>query len=238
MLPAALLDLLLPPRCAVCDQLQAGPAQTICPGCAFGFEVLPRELCPACATPITHPSTPCAACALQPLGLDSLRCGYAYGGSLAEAIGALKFGRRRELARPLARMAHAQSGGLPGAEALDLLLPVPLHRDRFLERGFDQAVLLARELSRLSGVPTLLDGLRRRRPTVPQGRRPDLQSRWDNVAQAFTVAKPRRMKGKRICLVDDVVTSGATLSACARVLREAGAAEIHAFTIGRTLADL
>ena len=235
-LAGSLLDLLLPPRCPVCEDLLTEPGQIICPACLFGFESIDASLCPRCALPLSPKEAPCAHCSLQPMGLDALRCGFAYGGSLQEAIMALKFGRRRELARPLARLSLKAASGLP--DGVELLLPVPLHKTRFVQRGFDQAALIALELGRIKGLPVLLGGLRRIRATSPQGQSRDQRARFSNVAGAFVARRPKKIKDKKICLVDDVVTTGATMASCAGVIREAGAARITGFAVGRTLPDL
>ena len=235
-LAGSLIDLLLPQRCPVCDDLLTNPEQLICSACRFGFEVIDAPFCPSCALPLTQENVPCAHCAIHPMGLDALRCGFAYGGSLQEAIMALKFGRRRELARPLAQLSLTAALGLP--DEVELLLPVPLHKTRFVQRGFDQAALIALELGRIKGLPVLLGGLRRIRATDPQGQSRDQRARFSNVAGAFVAGKPRHIKDKAICLVDDVVTTGATMASCAGVLREAGAARITGFAVGRTLPDL
>ncbi|MBW2700690.1 MAG: ComF family protein [Deltaproteobacteria bacterium] len=235
-LAGSLLDLLLPPRCPVCEDLLTDPGQIICSACRFGFEAIDAPLCQRCALPLNQEKAHCAHCSIHPTGLDALRCGFAYGGSLQEAIMALKFGRRRELARPLAQLSLEAASGLP--DEVEFLLPVPLHKTRFTQRGFDQAALIALELGRINGLPVLLGGLQRIRATDPQGQSRDQRARFSNVAGAFVAGKPRLIKDKAICLVDDVVTTGATMASCAGVLREAGASRITGFAVGRTLPDL
>jgi len=114
----------------------------------------------------------------------------------------------------------------------DLLVAVPLYVRRQRLRGYNQSTLLARELSRLCGLPLAERGLARRRNTPPQARSAEAESRKRNVADAF-IADRRWVEGKRILLIDDVMTTGATLDACARALRQAGAASVWALTFAR-----
>jgi ComF family protein len=146
------------------------------------------------------------------------------------AIHALKYGRRAAVARPLGRLlaeaggrltAAAGGAGEPG-HVVDAIVPVPLHPARAAERGFNQAELLAAPCARLWGVPLLTGALARIRPTRPQTEL-DAAARRANVAGAFGVSRPGEVKGRRLLLVDDVMTTGATVAAAARALRAAGA---------------
>jgi len=162
----------------------------------------------------------------------------AYGGSLTEAILHLKHGRRRHLARPLgALMAPFVARALYGG--IDTLCAVPLHPRRLRQRGFNQALDLLREavrLARPSGrrATTIVDGLRRIRDTPSLGTKSPA-SRRRTVAGAFVVRKPGQFRDRRILLFDDVMTTGATLSECARVLRHAGATEVQVIVLARAL---
>lgn len=167
----------------------------------------------------------CEVCAslLEPAAGE--QAAYLYGGPMSEAIRRLKYRGRSELAEPLgARLARA-CRSLAGE--VDLVVPVPLHRRRLAERGFNQSALLARRVARALGVPHRPRLLRRTRDTPPQAGL-DEPGRAENVRGAF-VAKPIR---GRVLLIDDVRTTGATLPACSEALREAGAERVH----GRVLA--
>ena len=153
---------------------------------------------------------------------------------MREAIHAFKFGGRRGLAEPLGDLvAGLGLSAMPGA-APDLLVPVPLHRRRERERGYNQALLLSRRLERAWGVPVAPDVLVRGAATAPQADL-DAAARRRNVRGAFTVTKPEAILGRHVVLVDDVLTTGATAGECARSLTRAGASVVGVLTIARTL---
>jgi ComF family protein len=115
---------------------------------------------------------------------------------------------------------------------VDAILPVPLHRLRLAERGFNQAVDLARPLARVRGVPLLYNALDRVRHTAPQFGL-SVPQRRENIRGAFQVPRPHRVKGRRILLVDDIITTGATVAECAKVLKKAGAAQVAVLALAR-----
>lgn len=162
---------------------------------------------------------------------------YRRGEALREWILSLKHGGRRDLARPLARALGASiRGSRVGAEFLatkPVFVPVPLHRSRRVERGYDQSDLLSCELAEALGARSLV-GLRRLRATPPQGD-PGVPSRRANVEGAFGLAPPARsvIPGRSVALVDDVVTSAATAHSCAQVLRRAGAGPVVVVALAR-----
>lgn len=150
-----------------------------------------------------------------------------YDGALREIIHALKYERRRSLAVGLAKLMRARGSDVLGQA--DVAVPVPLHRRREWERGFNQA----RELARHLGLP-VMDCLKRRRDTQPQTTLP-AGRRHANVREAFRMKRRKRLEGARAVLVDDVSTTGATLDACAVVLKDAGAREVYALTAARVV---
>ncbi|VUZ84950.1 DNA utilization protein GntX [Candidatus Methylomirabilis lanthanidiphila] len=156
---------------------------------------------------------------------------YQADGTMRQAILLLKYGGRRTLGRHLGRLMVETAGRLLDPREFDLLIPVPLHRRRERARGFNQATLLAREVGRGFGLD--VDGrvLKRVRATEAQsgGRR----EREDNVKGAFAVTRPDRVKDKKLLLIDDVFTTGATAGECARTLLTAGAAEVGVYTLAR-----
>lgn len=155
-------------------------------------------------------------------------CGY-FEGPLRDAVHRLKFSNERYLARPLAGLMAStwRYSPLPA----ELLLPVPLYPDRLAERGYNQSALLAREAGRLLGLPILESSLRRVRDTPPQMGLPRAQ-RLVNLEGAF-VCSEDGVRGRRVCLVDDVTTTGATLGACAAALREVGAKAVYALVLAK-----
>lgn len=152
---------------------------------------------------------------------------------MRQAILAWKYGRKVAVGRHLGVfMAEAAYGRIDVA-SYDCLIPVPLHQQREKERGFNQALLLAEALSRCFGVPVERKALVRSRSTNPQeGNR---KAREENVGGAFQVVRPERVVGRRILLVDDVYTTGATVNECAKVLVKAGAEEVAVYTLARVL---
>jgi len=206
-------ELLSPARCAACDERLSKRA-SFCAVCASQVEIDERAV-----TLGLGPSTSIEACA-----------GALYGGPLALAIHALKYRRRSDLVgalAPLALRALLRSSSRP-----ELLLPVPLHRGRLVERGYDQAALLAAALSRHARLPWSPSVLERRRAT-PQQAKLDRQARRANVLGAFAVARSRAVEGRQVALVDDVLTTGATVSECARVLLDAGASRVSVLVLAR-----
>lgn len=152
-----------------------------------------------------------------------------YEAELRELIHLFKFGGVRSLAAPFGRwLAEA----MPRQQRFDALVPVPLHWWRWLRRGFNQSALLARELSGRTGLPLLEGALQRVRAT-PQQALLTRGGRRRNVARAFQVARPALVAGRRLMLVDDVYTTGATLNACAAELKKAGATHVSTLTLAR-----
>ena len=218
------LDLLFPPRCVACGAFGAW----LCADCVATVEAFPPPLCARCAGP-TRRGGLCAACRRSPGYLRGLRSVAVHRTPLRQAIHALKYEGMRVLAEPLGDILH-QHWARQGL-AVDAVLPVPLHPSRVRYRGYNQSALLAAAFTRRAGLNYHDDWVIRARKTRSQvGLSP--QERWDNVWQAFHVSAPD-VQGARLLLVDDVLTTGATLEACAHALREAGAAEVWALTLTR-----
>jgi len=220
---AALLDLLYPPRCAACGEPVPGGVP-FCATCADAIDPVPPG-CARCGLP--GPDPICGGCYAAPPAFGGVQAGGLYGGPLADAIQALKYGARPAVARPLGAWLAGRVALPPGA----VLVPVPLGRRRRISRGYDQAALLAGHLARASGRPRLLGALRRQRETPPQVGRTRAE-RARNVAGAF-VPGGRRVAGLDVVLVDDVVTTGATADAAAAALRAAGARSVTVVALAR-----
>lgn len=226
-------DLLFPRDCAGClAPLTPGHPSALCRQCWEDI-VMPSPLCCRCGIPIHPPLATCATCAAAPPRYRAARALGLYLADaeqlnpLARAIRALKYRGHRAVARSLGR-AMANRLALPAGA---LVIPVPLHRSRLRERGYDQAVLLAAAVAGAAGLELAPRGLVRQRPTSPQAML-DATARRRNLAGAFVATA--RYHGRAIVLVDDVLTTGATADACARALDTAGAREVVVATVGRT----
>ena len=219
----ALLDFALPPRCAGCGDI-IDEAGSFCPDCWGRLEWLGNGGCQRCGLPLTGTEVDtCGRCLAAPPKLDRIRAALAYDELPRSIALRLKYGRKVALARTMARYMAPLRSDWPKDS---LIVPVPLHRWRLWGRGFNQSGLVARELSRLWKVPT--DGLllRRVKRTRPLKGLNHNQRRMA-VSGAFSVASRDRVRGRTIILVDDVLTSGSTAEACARVLRRAGAERVE-----------
>jgi ComF family protein len=170
----------------------------------------------------------CALCRNGLRGFDAAYCYGAYEGALRDLLHLFKYARVQPLERPLGDLL---ARALPLDERFDAVVPVPLHWRRGWERGFNQSELLARAVSRRCGAP-LRDVLSRRRYTRPQAGLTNT-ARRENVAAAFRVKGRRRLDGKAVLLIDDVMTTGSTATACARALKRAGAKRVALLTVAR-----
>lgn len=224
--------LVLPPTCLLCG-VGGVAGLDLCAGC---LSDLPRNrtACPCCATPLPAGGIgPCNHCRAQPPDFDHAFVPFRYRPPLDFLIVRLKFSGRLTCARVLGELfaaALAERGEPPP----DCIVPVPLHPRRLRERGFNQALELARATARRFRIPLWSNGLRRVRHTVPQTQL-DARQRQTNPLGAFALGAP--LPGSRIALMDDVVTTGSTVAECARVLRAGGATEIEIWAIGRAGGD-
>jgi ComF family protein len=177
------------------------------------------------------PGTQCGLCRADTFGFEQARCFGPYENALSAVIRLYKYRGIRPLAAPLAGLL-AQTLERLDAETLDLVVPVPLHRNRERHRGFNQAALLAKNLARAANIALAGRDCVRVRDTQPQTGLSGAERR-KNVRGAFAVPAPERIRGRRVLLVDDVMTTGATVDACARALLAAGAAGVWVVTLGR-----
>ena len=189
--------------------------------------------CVSCRTPFLNSfpldtSGRCALCRSEARGFDAAYSFGAYDGSLRALIHLYKYGRIRTLARPLAGFLMT---AYPREQRFDAIVPMPLHWRRRWQRGFNQSHLLASELGRTCGLPVVA-AVRRVHGTAPQAGLTSARRRA-NVAHAFAVAPGDSIRGLRLLVVDDVMTTGATARACARTLRQAGAAYVAVLTLAR-----
>lgn len=224
-----LTDLIYAPLCSACD---APGTRGLCAVCTHSLYPI-DSACPRCAEPIAGPeSITCRRCRKRPPPFVAALSPYRYGGELARALRRLKYQRRADLARDLAPLfapaIHAS------AALADVAIPVPLHWRRRARRGFNQAADLLAFAGRGLAIPIDQLSLRRVRSTASQSGL-SRRERSTNVAAAFAVVRRRhrRIRGRRVLLFDDVMTTGATMAACTRALLDAGATEVIALAAAR-----
>ena len=220
----AALDLLFPPRCAACGRGGA----LLCATCEGGLVPAVPPRCSRCWRPLAAGA--CRECQLAPPAFERLRAAYINQGPARELVHALKF---RGVSAVAPRMASLLADAVRAYELdADVIVPVPLGGRRRRSRGYNQAELLARSLARELTLPFEAAALIRRRQTPPQTQRRDAEARRRNVAGAFE-ARARFAADRRVLVVDDVTTTGATLEACASALKQAGARAVWALAFAR-----
>jgi competence protein ComFC len=239
----ALASLVLPAPCRICTQiLDTGSPIPFCHTCLAALtQTLPEPLCAQCGRPIVSAAVAegislpqCHLCRYGKYAFDFARSFGAYTPHMSRAILLLKYGNVTPLgvwfARRLASLVERQPQGF----AADAVVPVPLDRSRLRERGYNQAELIARPLARLLGIPFRSYLLVRTRPR-PNRLRLTRRERWETVRGAYATHEAAQVDKLRVILVDDVFTTGATLDACSRALKGAGAARVVGLTVARAL---
>jgi ComF family protein len=227
--------LLFPSACLLCREGLDHPFEgPVCRDCLSRLPTIREPFCPRCGLPYSEGVEPglCGTCRRGPRYFRTARAEFAYAGSVRECVHALKFGGRRRLGTVLGgRAARSRliSGEFPSAAAV---VPVPLSRGRRRERGFNQADLIARAVAREARIPLRLRILKKTRERPPQAGLP-ASARRANVAAAYRAHLPLCLRGKTLLLVDDVLTTGATVEAASRALLAAGAAAVDVLTLAR-----
>lgn len=217
------LDMVFPPRCVTCKSF----GSYICAACRADICIAEPPRCSICWSPDDRGR--CESCRYGRPAFKAVRAAFVYDGPARDAVLALKFDGLGALARLMAvPMAECLVAWDPPVSAI---IPVPLSASRKRYRGYNQSELLAREVGRLAGLPVLAGVLERTRNTPPQVKQFDWQARRENVAGAFCVKGG--VPGGGVLLMDDVITTGATLDACARVLCSAGGGPVFALTFAR-----
>jgi competence protein ComFC len=230
----ALGSLFYPPICVVClDEVDR--VEYLCPTCQSRAPRITAPFCAKCSEPFFGAITQtfsCANCEHRTLHFDAAVAAYRSRGPVRKLVHDFKYGRQRHLRHPLAEwLGETLDDPRLRGRRFDLIVPVPLHAARERERGFNQATLLAELLAHKISVP-LRPVLERIRYTTTQTAY-DRAERMENLHDAFRLRKNRDVRELRVLLIDDVLTTGSTLSECARVLKAAGAISVHAATAAR-----
>jgi competence protein ComFC len=223
----AVIDFVFPPRCGGCGRER----QRFCATCRSAISYLSVPLCAQCGYPLPSTDSPtCSVClSTPPRALAGIRSVAFFEGPLREALHALKYRRDIILADTLAELLHEawRVFDLPG----DVVMPVPLSSQRYRERGYNQAELLARGFSDLAGLAFAPQGAQRLRHTPSQVGLSAVHRRH-NMDGAFK-GDPGQVAGRKVLLIDDICTTGSTLAACGEALVAAGAAMVWGLTVGR-----
>lgn len=239
-----LVDWLYPPRCRACGARILGrDAQYFCAVCWKQVHLLRHPLCSICGRPFPDGSGDdheCGACIARPPRFAKARSWAFYPREedvehpLRRVVQKFKYGRKTALGKPLGRLMAEGSEEFLGSLELDVIVPVPLHPKRLRWRGFNQSVLLGREVSRRYNTPLDPFALQRSVATPPQTQLTE-EERRRNVRGAFEINPERPVKGKHILIIDDVYTSGATVNECSRALMRGGAKGVYVLTLARAV---
>jgi ComF family protein len=234
------LDLIFPPLCIACRAPVAEPG-ALCATCWQTIQFLDGPMCARCGLPFELDpggDTLCGACQAHPPAYDQARAVMRYDEHSRGPILALKHGDRLDLTPGFTRW--LDRGGRILLDQADIIVPVPLHRVRLWTRRYNQSAELARALGRLSGTPVGVSALTRSRPTPSQGAMRSAKARRRNMLGAFKVPPGHKsaIAGRNILLIDDVLTTGATVDACARALKRAGAGKVFVLALARVVRPL
>lgn len=230
-----LADFLFPPRCLACENIPTSGAP-FCADCASRIVMIGDALCPVCGIPYRAAGADrhlCGECITAPPPFSIARAFGIYESALMDAIHRFKYKGQIASGDALGDIMASRTYDSLNIAGFDVIMPVPLHRAKLRQRGFNQALILARRVARKYRIPVDFLSLRRTKPTPAQV---DLSGdeRRKNVKGAFAVNKKQSVKEKRILLIDDVYTTGSTVKECARALMRAGASEVAVLTLART----
>ncbi|OGP10876.1 MAG: hypothetical protein A3G39_07230 [Deltaproteobacteria bacterium RIFCSPLOWO2_12_FULL_43_16] len=231
MMMKAFLNLILPPICPICAQ--GAEDGRFCQRCFDSIRFIKSPICSCCGTPFVAEESEdhlCGVCIKTKRPFSKARSIGFYEGNLLEAIHRFKYNGKTSLSKPLGKIMLDRFS----PNNYDLIVPVPLHRARLKERGFNQSLLLARELARTYKLPIDYLNLKKIRATDAQINLKG-KDRVANVKGAFAVEDDKAFDGKRVLLIDDVYTTGATIVECGKVLKKAGAKDIDVLTLARVV---
>ena len=225
-------DLIYPPLCALCQCRLSSPAELICEPCQTQLLPVSTPCCDRCGFPLETPDQSCEACQGRTLHFLRARSALMFNQPVQALIHLLKYRRRRSIGVFLGECLGKIIVCEPWFAHIDTIVPLPLHSVRLRERGYNQSERIAKGFADYTGVPMNTGLVVRRRPTKTQTRL-SIEQRRENVKDAFATPPGQSLKGRHIVLVDDVLTTGASLDSCARALVDGGAAAVYALTVAR-----
>ena len=233
----ALLDLFFPRHCASCEaRIPYGSRETLCPACLQKIKPIRPPLCLCCGDQLAGSISTqhlCGTCLLRLPAYSRARALFVYQDVVRGLIHGLKFGQDMACLKAIEALV-VSSGWTEELPVYDLVVPVPLHLRRLRTRGFNQAFLLAKIFFGKRNRKIIPSLLLRTRDTLPQTGLSGAERRR-NLLAAFAVRDAEMIRGRKVCLVDDVFTTGTTVDECSRVLRENGAAEVEVLSLARVI---
>ena len=234
---SAAFQFFLPPQCPCCGEFLEEGQQGFCSNCLSEIRWIEPPFCSVCGIPFISgevESHPCGACVIHRKYFTMARALGAFDGSLQTAIHRWKYEGKTYLTPFFAEWMAEGVNRYWEPNSLGLLIPVPLHPQRLRERGFNQALLLAKELSRRTGIPSSHAILKKKKPTIPQVNLSGVE-REKGLRGIFHVIEKGELSGMSVLLVDDVYTTGATVNECSKVLLRGGAESVNVLTLAHAL---
>jgi ComF family protein len=233
----ALSDLFFPPVCPFCDSPDVDSGGGLCSDCVESIHKIEEPFCRQCGLPLSESHAAgtlfCGQCLTGSPAYHEARYGVRYKGALREGLKRFKYGGALYATDALSDLLIDTFHKHYKPDQFDLILPIPIHRKKLRERGFNQVIVLAENLSRHAGIPVDRTCLKKLLDTPPQASL-TRQERLGNLRGSFLVTRPGAIKNKRVLLVDDVATTGSTISEAARTVKKAGAARIDALVLALT----
>jgi len=234
---SAAFQFFLPPQCPCCGKFLEEGQQGFCESCLSEVRWIEPPFCSICGTPFVSGESenhPCGSCLIHRKYFRMARASAAFEGSLQGAVHRWKYGGKTHLTSFFAEWMAEGLNRYWDLHSLDLLIPVPLHPQRLRERGFNQALLLAEELSRRTGIPVLKTILKKKKPTLPQVNLSGAE-REKGLKGVFYVTEREKLSGKSVLLIDDVYTTGATVNECSKGLLKGGAERVDVLTLAHAI---
>jgi len=232
----AFLNLVFPPKCPSCGIFLSTEEPSFCGECFRGINFITPPFCPRCGLPYHtidySPDHLCEQCSIDERTFEMARAVGYYDGTLLRSIQQLKYHGKLSFTKPLGKLLVDYLTTSEDGISYELIVPVPLHRRRLKERGFNQSSLLAKVVAKKTLTPLDASSLRRIRWTEPQTNLSG-KERQRNVKGAFEVVKKDGIEGKKILLIDDVFTTGSTVAECAKALLKAGAKRVDVLTLAK-----